>query len=113
MSVAELEAIVFRVAVEFADGDHKGFISRHPNSRVKAVDMERVVEDYGRTLVRPPLGAYADLDVVRVTGAAEPTWSVRAPLWTKEEGRSGLTLELSVTLGSDGPDVTLDDLRVL
>lgn len=112
MTDADLGAIVFSVAVEFAGGDFKGFISRHPNSRVKAADLERVVENYGRTLVRPPQDAYADLDAVKVAGAVEPTWWIRAPLWTNEEGRSDLTLEMTVTLGSDGSDVALDDLRV-
>jgi hypothetical protein len=35
------------------------------------------------------------------------------PLWTKEEGRSDLTLELTVTMGANDTQIELDDIHVL
>jgi hypothetical protein len=72
-----------------------------------------VVRDYGRKLVSPPADAYNNLDAVQVKGAAVPTWSVRAPLWTEEQGRSDLTLELTIAVRLGAPSVELDELRVL
>jgi hypothetical protein len=76
-------------------------------------DLRTVIRDYGRKLVSPPANAYEDLDAVQVKGAGVPTWLVRAPLWTEEEGRSDLTLELTIAVGPVAPSVELDDLHVL
>jgi hypothetical protein len=41
-----------------------------------------------------------------------PTWSLRVPLWTKEEGRSDLEFQVTVSLVGDDAIVALDDIRV-
>jgi hypothetical protein len=110
---ADLESIVFDIVSEIATGDCKTLISQYPNSRVKAIDIESAIKEYGRVIIPPPQGAYSDLDAVVVKGASQPTWSVRAPLWTKEEGRSDLTLEMTITLRIGEQNVMIDDLRVL
>jgi hypothetical protein len=53
------------------------------------------------------------LDIVRIAGSVPPAWSVRANLWTKEEGRSDLTLELTIRQVENSYEVELDDLHVL
>jgi hypothetical protein len=42
-----------------------------------------------------------------------PTWSVRCDLWTVEEGRSDLSLELTVVAAPLGPTIEVDNLHVL
>ena len=81
-------------------------------SRLSSDDLRNVIREYGRNLAPPPQDAYDNLDTVQVEGAAVPTWSVRVPLWTKEEGRSDLTLELTIALGPGVPSVELEDLLV-
>ena len=44
--------------------------------------------------------------------ADPPAWSVVMTLWTEEEGRSDLSIVLTVTQLEDGFDVTLDDIHV-
>lgn len=49
-----------------------------------------------------------------VRGAGLPTWSVDVPPWSAEEGRSGVTLQLTIWAGAHGEfDVEVDDLHVL
>lgn len=61
----------------------------------------------------PPEGAYENLEKVRVSVEESPTWVIAAPLWTKEEGQSDLTLELTITCGKGEPEVVIDNLHVL
>jgi hypothetical protein len=81
--------------------------------RLPAQTMKRVVDGYGRTLIMPPLDAHDRIDVVEVKNACPAKWSVVMPLWTLEEGRSDLTLELTLTDRGGSFDVELDDLHVL
>ena len=89
---------VREVAELIAYGDLAGVVGRCVCSRLSTQDLSRVIREYGRTPAPPPGDAYADLDAVPIRGASPPAWSVRAPLWTVEEGRSDLTLELTVSI---------------
>ena len=82
--------------------------------RLSADMLEEAVTQYGKTLVFPPPDALANLDIVPVACEGPKTWSVRADLWTSEEGRSDLTLELTV-IKDEGKRtiVELDNLHVL
>lgn len=96
-----------------ARGGYESAVRRCVKSRLTSDDLHTVIRDYGRRLVSPPEDAYNKLDAVQVKGVTVPTWSVRVPLWTEEEGRSDLTLELTIALGSGVPSIEMDDLEVL
>lgn len=114
MTSHELLKATARSLVErLARGEYETVIAESSASRLTTDELRDVVREYGRTLVAPPETAYQDLDAVAVRGATPPTWSVRAPLWTKEEGKSDLTLELTVVLNEDRASFELDDLHVL
>jgi hypothetical protein len=81
--------------------------------RLTSSDMQQAIRDYGGTLVTPPDTALLDADVIEVAGANPRTWSVCFDLWTKEQGTSDLSLELTVKEGSPEPKVELDNLHVL
>jgi hypothetical protein len=93
--------------------DYESAVKRCTKSRLTVDDLRAVIRDYGRKVVSPPPDAYKELDAVPVSGATVPTWSVRAPLWTEEEGRSDLTLQLKIAFESGTPSIELDDLEVL
>ncbi|HEX8208798.1 MAG TPA: hypothetical protein VF584_01330 [Longimicrobium sp.] len=83
-------------------------------TRMSKQDIAGSVAEYGRTIVVPPTTAYEQLDSIEVTAASSRTWSVTMPLWTVEEGRSDLTMELTLVEQSDGTlKVELDNLHVL
>src|SRR5688572_13959012 len=67
--------------------------------------IQRAIEEYGRELIRPPSTAYDTLDTVEVTDAQPQRWSIRCDLWTREEGRSDLSLELTVVREGDGFEI--------
>ena len=113
MSLDVLRSTVREMMDQLAREDYESAVKRCVKSRLTSDDLRTVIRDYGRKVVPPPLDAYGKLDAVQVRGAAVPTWSVRAPLWTEEEGRSDLTLELTIALGSGAPSIELDDLQVL
>ena len=82
--------------------------------RLKAVDLAKAVHDYGQKLVRPPLSDLENLDIIEVESADPKRWSVRFDLWTVEEGRSDLSIELTlIDNGSDELTVEVDNLHVL
>ena len=64
--------------------------------RLSTEDLQRAVDDYGRVLVPLPPESLENLDVVQVRDADPSTFSVVIDLWTREEGRSDLTLELEL-----------------
>lgn len=79
--------------------------------RLTAAMIQEAIETYGRTLAPPD--EEVRLDVIEVEGATDRTWSVRAELFTLEEGRSDLTLECTVVERDGEISVELDNLHVL
>jgi hypothetical protein len=81
--------------------------------RLTSAEMALAVREYGRCLIAPPDDAYEELDVVQVQNRVPAEWSVWMPLWSKEEGRSDLTLQLTVREVDGDLLVELDDIHVL
>jgi hypothetical protein len=82
--------------------------------RLTAAEMRAAVADYGRTLVLPAGGRFTPRSIIEVEGARPEQWSVYVDLWTAQEGRSDLTLALTVTdTPGDVYAVEVDDLHVL
>jgi hypothetical protein len=113
MSIEQLRSTTREVLTRLAQGNYESVVRRCAKSRLSSKDLGAVIREYGRKLVTPPSDAYEHLDAVQVRGVLPPTWSVRVPVWTEEEGMSDLTLELTITLDVGEPRVELDDLRVL
>lgn len=81
--------------------------------RLLAADIARAIQEYGRTVVPCPEPIEDVLDIVEVRGAALPTWSVVVPVYTREEGRSDLSVELTIVeLNGERYGVALDNIRV-
>ena len=113
MTIDTIQAATLKIANLIADGEYTDALQACSSSRLTEADIAGVIRDYGRTFVSLPADFGDYLDTVEIEGRSRPTWSIRAPLWTLEEGRSDLTLELTVTDEVDGPRIELDDLRVL
>ena len=105
------EPDVRRVIELLADGEFEALAS---SGRCSASDLHKAVRGYGQTIVLPPLDDAPPFDVVQVATSLSREWSVRVPLWTREDGRSDLTLELTVREQPSGRyAVEVDDLHVL
>jgi len=112
MTEHDLQTVVRHLVTKLAGGDYEGVVAECSASRLSSDVIRQVVSDYGKTFVVPPTDAYSDLDAVLVRNTAEPTWSVRAPLWSKEEGRSDLELQLTISQRGDQQVIEIDDLLV-
>jgi hypothetical protein len=81
--------------------------------RLKAAEIESVVNEYGRTIADAPAEAYSNVDVIPIRASAPPAYSVRFRLFTVEEGASDL--ELQATLIDESGElmrVEIDDILV-
>lgn len=81
--------------------------------RLSADEIKIAIEQYGRTPVFPPEEAFNELDLVEVLNSGPKRYSLRFDLWTKEEGRSDLTLEATVIENNGEFRWELDDIHVL
>ena len=111
---AQMTAVVVMITELLAAGDYETASRMAEGRRLSAADLERAVRDYGRTLVSIPPAARDSYDVYRVEKADRPTFFVDVDLWTQEEGRSDLTLQLGlIDTGRSTYAVTIDGLHVL
>ena len=81
--------------------------------RLSAEAMAKAISDYGEKLVLLPEDGFRLMDVVEVKDSQPKRWSIAMPLWTQKEGRSDLTLEMTVIEKQNGFTIELDDLHVL
>jgi hypothetical protein len=96
------------------EGEFESLVQRCPDSRLTASELRTTVLQYNRTLVLPPNDAFDKLDVVEVQNSQPQQFSVRFDLWTKEEGRSDLTIELTLReTGKPLLQAEIDDLHTL
>src|SRR5688500_4313886 len=84
-----------------------------PGSRMTAEDLRTALADYHREPIMPVAPVEELFDVVEVHGSSPASWSVGLPLWTKEEGRSDLTLEMRfIDSDADLYTIEIEDLHV-
>ena len=93
-------------------GEYLEIERRSAGVRLTADHLASAVAEYGRNLVLPPSELSGLLDVVAHGSGAG--WSVNVPLWTREEGRSDLTLEITVMTNPNGTyRIEVDNLHVI
>jgi hypothetical protein len=112
VSEDQIRSIVIDLLVLLADGDYESIMERCGGSRLNGDDLQAAIRDYGRKVIAPP-GDYAHVNMGEVEAATVPTWWVVADLWTEEEGRSDLSLELTIAFAPSGPVIEIDNLHVL
>ena len=93
---SKLRNTVSALTNRLAMGDYEGLCRLPRASRLSPAEIERVVRDYGRQLIPLPIPAFETVDIVPVSKSHPQQWSVVVPLWSKEEGRSDLSLQLTV-----------------
>ena len=91
--------------------DYDAIVSMSNGVRLSADQIRFAVDEYGCKLIMPP--RELKLDIIEIEGRSPESWSVRSDLWTEEEGRSDLTLELTVIDKGDTVGVELDDIHVM
>lgn len=105
---AKADATIRHVVGLLASGDYEA-LAQLSIDGLSATALRRCVEEYGRTIIAEPFEAWEPMRF-----GDGPGWWIDVDLYTVEEGRSDLTLQLILT---DTPgsfcDVQILDLHVL
>jgi len=105
-----LAAVVARLAAGDYEGLKRDGIDPYPDA-----DLSYWIRDYGpagATIVPLPEEAWASADAFETVMPGE--WAVVVDLWTREEGRSDLSMEATVTeLPDGGVSVVVNNIHVL
>lgn len=84
------------------------------SKRLPADEIKQAVIGYGQDLIPLPGEGYDALDVIEVNGKEPKQWSVNVPIYSRKEGMSDLTLELTLLDStSDMYVVEIDNLHIL
>lgn len=105
------QSIIKEMIYNISINDYKIIESNGQNGRVNTDDLKRIIKEYGCTIITLPDEAFAALHIYKIK--AENRIDVYIPLWTKEEGRSDLTLSVSCYIIDGIPKIEINDLRVL
>ncbi len=102
------------VGARLVHGDLVELEAQFCAARLRAGYLAEAIREYPAHFVVPPPGQEPALSVVALRDAEPPAWSVNVPLWSVSEGRSDLTLQLTVAeIPGGGFSVEIDDLHVL
>lgn len=103
---------VRRIVSLLVEGRYADLEQQTHGVRLTAGEMAKAIADYGRTLVLPPQDAFNLMNIVKIKNAPKQ-WSVDMPLWTREEGRSDLTIDLRISERENDYSIELNDIHVL
>lgn len=105
--------LVANISTLLATGQYYELERLSEGNRLSRSDMQIAVTSYGRRLLPLPHEVLEDIDYVACVGAQPARWSVVVPLFTAEEGRSDLSLELTlIGQGEYRYAVEIDNIHV-
>jgi hypothetical protein len=81
------------------------------NGRISITDLESIIKEYRNTIIPLLEEAFKIANTYNIE--KENKMDIYIPLWTKEEGRSDLTLSIICHLKNDKPIIEINDLEVL
>lgn len=110
MGDTDIQDAVYALLAKLVARDYAGVVVMTRGRRLSADEIGLAVTRYGRTLCDPPTPEA--LDMVRVASARSATWSIVCALWTVEEGRSDLCVELTAEGTPAGVRLELDNIHV-
>ncbi len=103
---------VRRLIEDLAAGRYAEIAADGRAGRLTEAELRAAVEQYGRTLVPLPADGEVLVDIYEQTSQPDAV-TLDVPLWTREEGRSDLTLSVTATKQGETYTVEVEDLHVL
>ncbi len=94
-------------------GDFGRLEQRTRGRRLTEEEIRTVIQEYPATFIMPPAETFDDPDAVEIENPPPGRYYVRVDLWSKEEGRSDLSLELIVGKLNGQPDIEITNIHVL
>jgi hypothetical protein len=96
MASAYLQRTLCMVVELLVNGEYAKIAEMTKNNRLSSGDIQGAILGYGRKLVKPPDEAMRNIDSIEIRGKSPREWSVIFDLWTAEDGRSDLSLEITI-----------------
>lgn len=110
----KIQATAKRLVTMLVAHDFAGLEAWSKGIRLKQEHMADALREYPGNFVMPPGSRLPHLDAVEVRDSQPRRWSVDIPLWTEEEGRSDLTVQVTmIESGNDLMGVEIDNIHVL
>jgi hypothetical protein len=107
------EHAVRSIIALLADRQYDAVASMTGSRRLTSAELRAAVEEYGRTIVIPLGGLPPGIDEIQ-DGEDPQVLYLVVDMWTAEEGRSDLSLELTLTANRLGlVDVEIDNLHMM
>jgi hypothetical protein len=114
MDPQKLNQTLNRVGQLLVGGMYDEIAQLTNNQHLTSEELREAVLKYGRHQISPPEAEWKPRSLVELERTAPQAWSVYVALWTLEEGRSDLTLELTLRDSDDDIyRVEVDNLHVL
>jgi len=108
----KLMSQVRRLIEDLAAGRYAELAADGRAGRLTEAELRTAVEQYGGTLVPLPAEGERLVDIYEQTSRPDVV-TLDVPLWTREEGRSDLTLSVTAIKQGENYSVEVDDLHVL
>lgn len=100
-----------RIIAMLVNKEYGNFTKEIDCQGLSSNDILNIIEDFGETLVVPKLEQLEELNIIDID---ENEWAIDFDLWTRESGKSDLTIQLTIKRNSDKSlDIKLDDIHVL
>jgi hypothetical protein len=108
---AELTKELNKIITMLVNKEYEKFTDVIDCQGLSSNDISTIIEDFGETLIIPNI---EDLEQVNIIDVEENEWAIDFDLWTKESGKSDLTIQLTVKKNLDNSlNVEFDDIHVL
>ena len=111
MGIQEFIPLIKEVIIDISNEDYNKLNQKYEYSRVSIDDLAKTIKKYGNHIVPLPERAFDFAEKYYIE--SEKRIDVYLPLWTKEEGKSDLTLSISCYNNESELYIEINDLRVL
>ena len=111
IDIQEFIPIIREFILDIANGNYNILNQKYGHSRVSIDDLKRTIEEYGNHIIPLPEKAFDSVEKYYID--SEKRIDIYLPLWTKEEGKSDLTLSISCYNNEPELYIEINDLRVL
>ena len=99
------------LVMDLSNKNYKKIETEKINGRANIMDLEIILREYGKTIIPLPEEVFKIANIYNIE--KENRIDIYIPLWTKEEGRSDLTLSIICFLENNNPIIEINDLEVL
>jgi hypothetical protein len=96
---------------DISNKNYKNIELKNEYGHTNMNELENRIKEYNKTIIPLPEEAFEIAEIYIIE--KENRIDIYIPLWTKEEGRSDLTLSIGCYLIKNEPVIKIDDLEVL